>query len=264
MSADPLVLLHGFSGTPVLWEPVRDRLADRHDLLIPTLVGHCGGGVLADGVEASIGAMADELEEQMDAAGFETAHLCGNSLGGWLALELATRGRARSVVAIAPAGGWEAGSAEERRLRRYFRRQYRAVQLGGPWAEAMTRRPGLRRLVLRDVCVHGERFSAAQAAAIVRGAYECGIWADLTAAIERDGPAAPFDVDCPVRIVWGTRDRVLPHGRYSQRFRTLVPDAEFVELAGLGHCPMVDDPELVARMVLEVTARSGQATPAAA
>src|SRR4051812_6958850 len=49
----------------------------------------------------------------MDEAGFATAHLAGNSLGGWLALKLAERGRARSVVALAPAGGW----AEDDRAR---------------------------------------------------------------------------------------------------------------------------------------------------
>ena len=45
----------------------------------------------------------------MDEAGFETAHVAGNSLGGYLALKLAERGRARSVVALAPGGGWAAG-----------------------------------------------------------------------------------------------------------------------------------------------------------
>ena len=34
------------------------------------------------------------------------AHLVGNSLGGYVALRLAQRGRAASVVALAPAGGW--------------------------------------------------------------------------------------------------------------------------------------------------------------
>ena len=45
----------------------------------------------------------------MDDAGFETAHIVGNSLGGYMALQLAARGRARSVVALAPAGGWAKG-----------------------------------------------------------------------------------------------------------------------------------------------------------
>ena len=58
----------------------------------------------------------------------------------------------------------------------------------------------------------------------------------------------------PVRIAWGTRDRIIPLERYSPRLRRLVPQAELVELPGLGHVPMSDDPELVARTILEVTA----------
>ena len=45
----------------------------------------------------------------MDAAGFERAHIVGNSLGGHVALQLAERGRAESVVALAPGGGWPVG-----------------------------------------------------------------------------------------------------------------------------------------------------------
>ena len=50
----------------------------------------------------------------MDAAGFATAHLVGNSLGGHVALQLAARGRADTVVALAPAGGWAPGDGSFR------------------------------------------------------------------------------------------------------------------------------------------------------
>ena len=42
----------------------------------------------------------------MDALGWGTAHIVGNSLGGWVAFELERRGRARTLTGIAPAGGW--------------------------------------------------------------------------------------------------------------------------------------------------------------
>ena len=253
---EPLVLIHGFSGTPVMWEPVAPLLAERFELHVVTLVGHCGGPSLPDGVQASASAIADDLERQMDELGLETAHLCGNSLGGWMALELASRGRARSVVALAPAGGWEQGSREEKRLARLFKRQYRMTRFAGPRAERFVRRPGMRRFAMRDACVHGDRFTAEQAAAIIRGSYDCPIYLDFIEAAQRDGPPTFVPADVPVRIVWGTRDRILPHGRYSQKVRDQLPAAEYVELDGLGHVPMVDDPEAIARMVAEVTARA--------
>jgi pimeloyl-ACP methyl ester carboxylesterase len=57
----------------------------------------------------------------MDAAGFASAHLVGNPLGGWIALEPAKRGRARTVVALSPAGGCTNGSPQEKRISRSIR-----------------------------------------------------------------------------------------------------------------------------------------------
>src|SRR5918996_310229 len=110
----PLVLIHGYANPWRVWEPVLPALTERHDVLAPTLCGHFQGEPLAEGVEATVGALTDGVERAMDAAGFETAHVCGNSLGGWIALDLGRRGRARSVNCLAPAGGWEHGSRPER------------------------------------------------------------------------------------------------------------------------------------------------------
>ena len=93
-SGEPLVLIHGFSGTRLIWEPALAALQGSHDVLAVNLAGHVGGPEL-DGAAASVAAVADAVEQDMDAAGFPTAHLVGNSLGGWIALELAARGRAR-------------------------------------------------------------------------------------------------------------------------------------------------------------------------
>ena len=53
--------------------------------------------------------LADHVERQLDQLGWDTAHIVGNSLGGWVAFELERRGRARTVTGIAPAGGGRAG-----------------------------------------------------------------------------------------------------------------------------------------------------------
>ena len=102
----PLVCLHGITDTWRTWELVLPALERHHEVLAPTLAGHAGGPPLG---EITDGALADAVELAMDEAGFETAHLVGNSLGGYVALQLAARGRARTVVAFAPAGGWAQG-----------------------------------------------------------------------------------------------------------------------------------------------------------
>jgi pimeloyl-ACP methyl ester carboxylesterase len=112
MPDEPLVLIHGFSATRGVWQPLLESLERDHQVLAVNLAGHVGGPEIPDGTDVSVGALVDAVERDMDAAGFETAHLVGNSLGGWISLELAKRGRARSVVAIAPAGGWEQNTRE--------------------------------------------------------------------------------------------------------------------------------------------------------
>jgi len=63
----------------------------------------------------------------------------------------------------------------------------------------------------------------------------------------------PADPDCPIRVVWAERDRIIPFERNGLPLLERVPGAELVRLAGVGHVPMTDDPQEVARLVLEVT-----------
>jgi pimeloyl-ACP methyl ester carboxylesterase len=86
---------------------VLPELERHHDVLAPTLPGHAGGPPIEGEFHETL--LADAVERAMDDAGFETAHIAGNSLGGFVALQLAARGRAESVVALAPAGGWAVG-----------------------------------------------------------------------------------------------------------------------------------------------------------
>ncbi len=58
-------------------------------------------------------------------------------------------------------------------------------------------------------------------------------------------------IDCPVRIVWGTADRILAWPHTASRFREAwLPNAEYVELDGIGHCPQLDVPLETAQLIL--------------
>ncbi|MCW3013460.1 MAG: alpha/beta hydrolase fold protein [Solirubrobacterales bacterium] len=249
----PLVLLHGFTGTWRVWRPVLHPLTARHAVFAPTLPGHHGAGALEAGFPGTVAGMADVLEAQLDAEGIERAHLVGNSLGGWLALELGRRGRARSVVALSPAGGW--GSPRDlKRLVRLMRAGRLATERGGAALRPLVRRPGFRRLLLRSVAEHGDRVPASDVYELLDEALGCVVFdAFLTWVSADEGLAAAPRADYPIRIAWSERDRTLPLKRYGRPLVANVPGAELVILPGVGHVPMFDDAPLVARTILDVT-----------
>src|ERR1700751_2428491 len=106
-SGEPVLLLHPFLISQLVWQNVAPRLADtgRYEVFAPTMAGH-NGGPAAGTWFLSSSVLADHVERQLDELGWNTCHIVGNSLGGWVAFELERRGRARTVTGIAPAGGW--------------------------------------------------------------------------------------------------------------------------------------------------------------
>lgn len=248
----PLVLLHGATSSWRAWKPVIPTLFERHELIIPTLPGHRGGPPMPDSDKGVVGAIVDGVCVQLDQAGVDTAHIVGNSLGGWVALELARRGRARSVVGLSPVGAW--------RLPRDLDRLLRLIKLGsvlGGFAlvRKLSTSRKLRRHLLRAAFEHADRIPAEEVPEIFADMAGCDVLTDLLHGARSNGPMERFEqIDCPVRIAWPVRDRTLPYERYGAPLRHAVPSAEFVRLPDVGHVPMWDDPELVARTILQVTA----------
>lgn len=259
---EPLVLIHGFTSTQEVWKPVLPALEARHEVLAPTLPGHFGGEPWPEGVGVSIDIMADSIERAMDEAGMERAHIAGNSLGGWLALELGARGRATSVVALCPAGGWDPGSPEERAIVRYFRFNGLMLTYGAKALRFTASRPRPRRLALRELMAHPERVDATAALGMFEGAAGCAIVSETLSLTEEDwlfGELEP--IDCPVRIAYGAKDRLVKWPSCYQRMKRILPDVEYMALEDMGHIPMWDDPDQVARAVLEVTTAQAEARP---
>ena len=254
---EPLLLIHGFTDTARTWRNLIPLLEPHHEVLAPTSTGHAGGPSVPAEMKDPMVAIADGLETVLDDAGHEKAHLVGNSLGGWLAFELASRGRALSVVALSPAMGWEADQPPT-----HTRRQFKLAHAAGPHlakrGKSLVTRPGLRKLLFRDVVAHPERLSPAMAYDLLQGSAECSVFDAYLEHIENGDYRGnwPDDLGVPVRIAWGTRDRTIPLKTCSGWFREALPDAEWVDLEDCGHLPHHDDPELVARTILEVTARA--------
>ena len=253
----PLILLHGANMSWRAWRPVLPFLVGRHDVFVPTMAGHRGGPILGGDSDHGMTAVVDSLCDQLDQAGIETAHIAGNSLGGWAALELARRGRARSVTAISPAGAW----TSRRDLMRLLL-MFRMARLGisAPPLRALAANPLLRSAWLGRVVEHPGRVSTEDLAAMVEDAVACSALSGALSGAVQLHMIEPLDVAvCPIRVAWAEHDRTIPYRRYGHPMRALIPGAEFITLPGVGHVPMSDDPRLVARTILEVTSAVDEA-----
>jgi pimeloyl-ACP methyl ester carboxylesterase len=251
-SAEPLLLIHGIGSSWRVWNPVLSALEARHDVLAISLPGFGESPPLER--EPTGPALADAVEKELDAAGIDTAHLAGNSLGGWLCAELARRGRARSVVAISPAGLWTPRELE------FVRRSLKATRASAvrlaAHAERLTRSRVIRTLLFLQVAARGWKADPEEAAYGIRALAGSPSFDATLEWMTRDrNLARGLDrIDCPFLVVWGTWDFLLPL-RQAPRWARLVPGAELRELPRLGHVPMADDPAQVARTILDFTSR---------
>lgn len=247
---EPLVLVHGLGHRRQAWDAVVPRLAAERDVIAVDLPA------MGESPPPPVGdyrTMADMLEKFFAELGIERPHVAGNSLGGLIALELAARGGVRTATALSPAGFWN--TSERIWCAAVFRL---SVFLGARLPDAVVEgivgnraargalfglffgRPGRHEVddLRHDLRNLGTRHRPAVAAALGR----LRQW-------PVPGPAAP---GVPVTIAWGSRDLLLfPH--QARRARRAFPAARFVDLPGLGHVPMADDPERVAGLLLEAT-----------
>lgn len=260
-SGTPMLLIHGFTASWDIWTPILSPLGEHHQLLVPTLPGHDGGGPFPEGIELSIEATADILEQRMEEAGFETAHIVGNSFGGWLAFEMALRGRAKSVVALCPAGGWEHGSKEAKQIVQVFRINHYLLKAISPNAKKIARRSRIKKLLLRDLVANPSKVSPAATARILESAAACSVSLEALDLVKKSSSFSDLGpIDCPVNIAYGTEDKLLPWPNYYSRFQRIIPHAQYTRLEGIGHLPMWDDPALVTQLVLETSAKVDKGT----
>lgn len=245
--------LHGFLDTWRTWELVLPALERRHQVLAPTLAGHAGGPRVGDAIAPEL--LTDAVERAMDEAGFHQAHLVGNSLGGYVALQLAARGRARSVVALAPAGGWAPGDDSWRDLVAMQRELHAQAKAAAPHADAVLATPAGRRRATELLTVNFEHIPVEllahhQLAVATAPAAERLIGQALELGWSLDAGR----IACPVRVVWGSDDALLPWPRAAARYRSeWLPQADWVVLDGVGHCPQLDVPLETAQLILGFT-----------
>jgi len=252
-SGPPLLLLAGIGSSSAAWNPVVPLLAAERELWRLDLPGFGRSEPLPAGDPCGLDALADAATRFCDEAGLERPHVAGNSLGGAVALELGRRDRVASVTVLSPSGF--ASRAGQAFAGRSLALTYWAAGRLRPVAAKAFRRPGLRRLLLGQMYAHPERVAPGEAYASLVTLRDGAGFLDTLAAL--DGHRFAGEVAVPVTVAWGVRDGLLLPNQ-ALRARRLLPGARHVWLRGCGHVPMSDDPEQVARVLLE-----GSAAPAA-
>jgi pimeloyl-ACP methyl ester carboxylesterase len=247
-------MIHGLGSARSAWEPMRPQLERHFDLIAFDLPGF-GEQPWPDGeMSPTMDSLATAVEEEIERLGLERPFVAGNSMGGWIALELGRRGAARDVVAICPVGGNTA--AEQRKSRRVLQGTRIAARTCEPIAGVIANvRPlrwaGLRGAVSDPGLVHPE-----DAIAATRNMARCTGFPLLLGDVA--GPAGTIDEtrrrfagsDFPALILFGTCDRVLsPRG--GVRMGEAIPGAKLTELSGLGHAPYMDHPAEIAGLIRE-------------
>jgi len=254
-SGPPVVLIHGMVNSSRHWEEVALRLADRHTVIAPDLIGH--GDSAAVRGDYSIGAHAASIRDLLAVIGIDRATIVGHSLGGGVAMQFFYQfpQRTERLVLVSSGGlGHEVSPllrsaalpgmngmigliAHRRILDALWQLGKRLRARGnskGIYVQAVVRalrpleQPGARAAFLHTlrsvIDVHGQRVSA------VDRLYLLG--------------------SMPTLVVWGERDNTIPleHGR---AVHEAVPHSHFETLPRAAHFPHLEDPEGLARVLAE-------------
>lgn len=236
------------------WRPVLPSLQARHEVLALTLPGHDGGPDLSH-CPVTIATLADQIEGLLDRAGVGSAHVAGSSLGGWLTLELARRGRTLSATALAPVGLLDAD--EVRRLTARLRSEQATARRLLPVARLFARTAAGRALLFRGTLHRPAALPGPEAVRLLDAYAACPAFDAFVDGLEHDvPPPLPARFPCPVCVAWPNDDRMTPAKPHAARFAAALPGATHVRLPAAGHLPMSDVPELVADVILACTGRA--------
>jgi pimeloyl-ACP methyl ester carboxylesterase len=195
----------------------------------------------------SISGYARMLDALLDRLGVDAAAVVGNSMGGFVAAELAIGfpQRVERLALVSAAGVSTYDNKAGARALSGLRRAERVVAAYAGWvaahSDAVARRPGLRNATLGFVTRHPSRLPAALAAEQIRGAGKPGFVQALAANLDYDFRDRLAEIACPTLIVWGDSDRVITP-RDADRFAELIPGSRKVVFADTGHLPMLERP----------------------
>ena len=249
----PLVLLHGLGLSRQSWDPVVPALARQFDVIAVDLPGFGGSEPTAAQVEPTPAVLAMAVSGLLDTLGITAPHVAGNSLGGWVALELAAIRPVASLTLLSPAGLWRENTPWYCRGSLGASR-WLARHAAGPLSRLVNHRLG-RVLVLGQTHGRPGQLTAEYARAAIHTLGTCPGFDAILKATSTRRYLATAPICAPVTVAFGSRDILLLR-RQSRHLDQLPPGTSLEVLPGGGHVPMSDNPGAVTALITQSAARA--------
>jgi pimeloyl-ACP methyl ester carboxylesterase len=246
-ASQPLVFVHGLSGCWANWLEQLPVLASEHRVLTLDLPGFGHSPMPPE--QITISGYARLLDRLLGELGIDAAALVGNSMGGFIAAELAIAfpQRVERLVLVSAAGVSTAAHSQPWTVRVVPALNRLETVLAGSAAwvasksDTVARRARLRDALLNVVVRHPGRLPAPLAAEQLRGAGTPGFLQGLQAVLDYDIRERLPEIACPTLVVWGERDRLISVGD-ADVFAELIPDSRKVVFEDTGHMAMLERP----------------------
>lgn len=243
--APTVILIHGVMHRQHAWDPVVSALSENWRVVTIDLPGHGASAAVSSGPNLLASIVDAVAEEIATLSPNHRPHLVGNSLGGYIALELGSRGVANGVTAISPAGFFR-NKYELDHAMRVFSTLKSAAGLLGSVAPRLARTAVGRSLMFGVFASRPWRYSAENMEIDARSLRENTLLDEMPELNFEF--SAQRDRNLPITVAWGTRDFVLPAAQ-RHRVADRFPQARIIPLRGLGHVPMSDNPARITEII---------------
>ena len=254
-SGEPLVLIHGMGSASTAWKPIKNQLAEKFHVITFDLPGH-GNSAFDPELPMDPQSLAELIVEQLNDLGIKKAHFSGNSLGGWIALEIASAfpDRTLSVTGLAPAGLWLTPTTHRTFLGASSRFMASATY---KFADQLMKQEWARKLGFFEVSPKWREFPHELIVdAVVAYGSASGYFPAWDGMLKRRFDKE-ISSDIPVTILFGDSDNTLP-AQTSQEKILAPAHARWVTLSQSGHAPMWDSPDDCIAEIIRTAASASQ------
>jgi pimeloyl-ACP methyl ester carboxylesterase len=253
---DPVVFIHGLAGAWVNWLENIPHFARNHRVVAMDLPGFGHSPMPAEKISISgYGRIVDEL---LDTLGIEKAAIVGNSMGGFIGAEVAINFSTRvEKLVLVSAAGLSIEHQRNEPVLRVLERLDNVLIFTGGWAasrsDVLSKRPRVRRQIMALVAHRPDKLPAPLIAEQVKGSGKPGFVPALDALTDYPIRERLDDIACPVLVVWGEKDRLVPVSD-AEEFGRLIPHSRVVIWPETGHVAMFERPDAFNALVDEFLA----------